>query len=300
MFLQQSPHPLARNRNVSLYVWRDDLYSPAPGTALQGNKVRKLAPHLRGIASLAEPPLVVSFGGAYSNHISALATAGRLYGFPVVLFVRGEEADNSLLRRVERDGATLVKISRTEYRRKTDPAWIAARTGELAHRFGRPPEQIIVVPEGGTSPEAIASVGELYQDIENALGSSPDYLCVSAGTGGTAAGLIAAAAVSVRVEVYPALKGGWMRGEIERLLPSPARCTWGCIDDYHFGGYGRFPANWLVAQHGLAKTVRLHPTLPLLEPVYTAKLFAGVSDRIAQGLYSPGSSVVVVHTGGIY
>jgi len=156
------------------------------------------------------------------------------------------------------------------------------------------------IPEGGTSPEAIQSVGRLFGEIVDQLGFPPGYLCVSAGTGGTAAGLIAAAAPDTRIEVYPALKGHWMTDEISTLLPPTAPTNWTCVHDYHFGGYGKFPQHWIVPTNGLAKRAFLQNGLPPLEPIYTAKLFAGVLDRVGAGLYPAGSSLVVVCTGGIY
>ena len=95
--LEKLDHPAARAAGVELYVKRDDLYTLAPGTALQGNKVRKLTPVLRAALSAAEKPILVSFGGAYSNHVSALATAGQVYQLPTHLIIRGEEVDNPLL-----------------------------------------------------------------------------------------------------------------------------------------------------------------------------------------------------------
>ena len=285
---------------MNLYCLRDDQYTPAPGTALQGNKVRKLAPVLTAALAETVRPVLVSFGGAYSNHLSALATAGRIYGLQTAVFVRGEEVDNPLLRQAETDGATLIRISRTAYRQKSDPAWRARQRAELSEKFNLPETLIWFIPEGGTTPGAVTSVGQLYRSIIDGLGQKPDYLCVAAGTGGTAAGLIAAADPNVRTEVFPALKGDWVADEIKKLLPATASTNWSCVPGYHFGGYGKFPAEWIVPAGGLAKRARLTEGLPPLEPVYTAKLFAGVLDRMVRGVYPPGCTVVVVHTGGIY
>lgn len=134
----------------------------------------------------------------------------------------------------------------------------------------------------------------------NDLGEAPDYLCVSAGTGGTAAGLISTADIATRVEVYPALKGSWMEKEVRKHLPAGASGNWTCITDYSFGGYGKFPEEWVIPSPGMAKRAYIGPDLPPLEPVYTAKLFSGVLDRLRKGCYPPGSTLVVLHTGGIY
>ena len=298
--LEQIHHPAAKAAGVTLYCKRDDQYSPAPGTALQGNKVRKLSRVIKQALATARPPLLVSFGGAFSNHLSALATAGRLYQIPVVVYVRGEEVDNPILSQAEKDGAHLIKLSRSEYRRKGDDHWVTQRRRELSRKFDRPESQIWFIPEGGTTALAIASMADLYREISNQLGRTPSYVCVSAGTGGTAAGLILGANPATRIEVYPALKGSWMTGVIQQWLPADHAVQWSCVPDYHFGGYGRFPSGWVIDSPGRATRALIGPELPPLEPVYTAKLFAGVLDRLAKGVYPEGSTVVLIHTGGIY
>lgn|GEM_PF-1214125 len=299
--LQPLPHPAATAAGILLYCKRDDLYTPAPGTALQGNKVRKLSGFIRAALALAQRPLFMSFGGAFSNHLSALATAGRLYGFPVVIFVRGEEADNPILDQAKSDGAQLIHLSRSEYRLRYDSDWLNARRTELAARYGLPVSAVWPIAEGGTCPGSARSVGKLYDEVTTQMGSVADYLCISAGTGGSAAGVILAAHPATRIEVFPALKGDWMTKEIKHFLPVDCGKNWACVQDYHFGGYGKFPKEWIIASRGRAKIADIgEPGLPPLEPVYTAKLFYGVLDRVRRGAYPAGSSVVVVHTGGIY
>ncbi len=300
--LQRLPLPVAEAAGVRLYCKRDDLYTPAPGTALQGNKVRKLEFFLRGALQQTPSPILVSFGGAYSNHLAALATAGRLYGLRVVIFVRGEEVENAVLARARADGAHLLPLSRTEYRQKKEQRWLEQQREKIARMFSVSPREVRIIPEGGTSPASSPYVGRLYAEIIAELGTAPDHLCLSAGTGGSAAGVIqAAAATATRVEVFPALRGNWMRAEIRALLPEAARCNWTTVTDYHFGGYGKFPSAWVTASPGYANRADIGVAgLPPLDPVYTAKLFYGVLDRLRSGAYAPGSSVVVVHTGGIY
>jgi 1-aminocyclopropane-1-carboxylate deaminase len=263
--------------------------------------VRKLEGFLEAALAAAEKPVLMSFGGAYSNHLSALATAGKLYEIPVVIFVRGEEADNALLDRARADGARLIHLSRTEYRQKHDETWLQLRKQALANFYHVSISAIWPIAEGGTCPGSAKNVGKLYHEVVETLGASPDFLCVSAGTGGSAAGLIQAAGSHTRVEVFPALKGAWMADEIRSFLPALTPEYWTTVTDYHFGGYGKFPKAWIVPSSGLAKRADIgEPGLPPLEPIYTAKLFYGVLDRIRKGYYPPGSSVVVVHTGGIY
>lgn len=299
--LQLLNTPIAQAAGIRLYCKRDDLYSPAPGTALQGNKVRKLSGFIQAALAQEQRPLLMSFGGAFSNHLSALATAGRLYDIPVVIYVRGEEADNVTLRQAESDGAQLVRISRAEYRRKYDDDWLNEQRKILASKYGLPVSDVWPVAEGGTCPGSAKSVGRLYGEVIDQLGEAPDYLCISAGTGGSAAGIILAADPATRIEVFPALKGDWMDKEIQGFLPDAVSKNWGCVTDYHFGGYGKFPKEWIIPSDGRSKLADIgEPGLPPLEPIYTAKLFYGVLDRIRKGIYPASSKIVVVHTGGIY
>lgn len=304
--LQKLHSPVA---GVALWCKRDDLYTPAPGTALQGNKVRKLAPIIQAALSAPVKPVLFSFGGAFSNHLSAIATAGRLYQLPVVVFVRGEEADNPVLCQARTDGAELILLSREEYRKKKDRTWLMAKRAEIAARYNIEKTWVWPVPEGGSGPGAAESVGELYQEVVDDLGSFPDYLCLSAGTGCSAAGVINAANPATRVEVYPALKGNWMAEEVCGFLPNINGKNWTCITDYHFGGYARFPKEWASqpcpstspGTRALAQLADIgEPGLPPLDPVYNAKLFYGVLDRIRQGHYPTGSKVVILHSGGVY
>ena len=294
---------------IELWCKRDDLHTSAPGTALQGNKVRKLEPILKAALSARVKPVLFSFGGAFSNHLSALATAGRVCDLPVVIFVRGEEADNAVLDRARADGAELIPLSRQEYRKKKDQAWLMAKREKIAERYGIVKTWVWPVPEGGSGPGAAESVGKLYTEIVGQLGAKPDYICLSAGTGCSAAGVIAAAAPETRVEVYPALKGDWMAQEIIGFLPDIEGKNWACIPDYHFGGYARFPKEWtaqprLSTSPGTSALAQIadigEPGLPPLDPVYNAKLFYGVLDRIRKGCYPTGSSLVIVHSGGVY
>lgn len=299
--LEKLDHPAARAAGVELYVKRDDLYTLAPGTALQGNKVRKLTPVLRAALSAAEKPILVSFGGAYSNHVSALATAGQVYQLPTHLIIRGEEVDNPLLQAAEASGAALERVSRSAYRLKNTPDFLAELRSRLANHYQVAESAIWFIPEGGTMAEGVFSTGEVYREIVAQLSAAPNYICVSAGTGGTAAGIIRATPEEVQVEVFPALKGNWMSTEIARWLPAGRAYNFRCITDYHFGGYGKFPDSWLTPTTGLAKRADIREeSLPPLEPIYTAKLFSGVLDRLRGGLYPKGARLVIVHTGGIY
>ena len=234
---------------------------------------------------------VVSFGGAYSNHLAALSAAGRQFGFRTRLYVRGDPVRNPTLNYIA-EASELRFVSRADYRRKDDPQWQCS--------VGISPEDRLI-PEGGSTAAAFAASGTVYTETVTQLGRHPDYFCLAAGTGCTAAGVIAAAPPGT-IEVFPALRGAWMRGAINAWLgDSPPR--WEMVTDYTFGGYAKFPPHWQFHTPS-GRLVRLAeigiPGLPPLEPVYTAKLFTGVLDRIRRGSYPPGATVVLLHTGGIY
>jgi 1-aminocyclopropane-1-carboxylate deaminase len=299
--LERIDHPAATAAGVALYCKRDDLYTLAPGTALQGNKVRKLYPDLTAALTAARPPVFYTFGGAYSNHIAAVAAAASVFHIRALAFIRGEEVDNPLLQDAARRGLRLVKISRSEYRQRDDLRWLDEKHKLIANEYRLPMEAVRCIPEGGTTREGMISAGGAYAETRTQLGAAPDYFCLSAGTGGTAAGIIHAADERTKIEVFPALKGDWMAGEIEKCLSPAAAKQWACISGYDFGGYGKFPAAWCSPSTGLTKRADIgEPGLPPLEPIYTAKLFYGVLDRIRQGVYPEGSRVVILHTGGIY
>lgn len=300
--LQRLDLPIAAAADVSLYCKRDDLLTLWPGMALQGNKVRKLLPTLEQIAERWErPPLVYSFGGAYSNHVAALAVASAYFGLRAAVFIRGQEVDNPLLWFAARSGVELIRLSRSEYRKREDFDWLGEKRLALARRYDLPTEDVWRIPEGGTTWDGMISAGAAIQETKEQLGLDPDFFCLSAGTGGTAAGIIHAATPATRVEVFPALKGDWMAKEIGKYVYPTSSRNWTCIPGYHFGGYGKFPAKWIVPARGLAKRANIGVAgLPPLEPIYTAKLFHGVLDRIKRGVYPAGSRIVVLHTGGIY
>ena len=285
--LQFLDEPIAAARGVRLLLWRDDLAHPD----LPGNKARKLKYNLAAARQQGHRTLL-TFGGAYSNHIAAVATAGRLFGFQTIGLIRGDEptpgtALNPTLARAAADGMALHYLDRTAYRRRAEPEFVAG----LLARFG----PAYVLPEGGTNALALPGCAELVAEIRQQ--GTFDALAVAVGTGGTLAGLLTGLAGSEKAIGVTALKNGsFLRAEVDALT----RAATGQIytnylvqNDYHFGGYAKYSAPLLdfIAQfrqqHGV-----------LLDPIYTGKLLFGVFDLIGRGYFAPGSSVVAIHTGG--
>ena len=285
--LQPIPYPAATRRDVRLLLWRDDLLNPA----LPGNKARKLKYNLLQAKAEGQTKLL-TFGGAYSNHLAAVAAAGRLYGFETVGLVRGEECLplNPTLARCVADGMRLHYLDRATYRRRAEPEFLA----EMLAQFG----PAYHLPEGGTNALALRGVAELITELRQH--TDFDAVAVAGGTGGTLAGLalgLAEAAYPARAVGVAALKGAdFLRADVDALLAgtSGTNSSYELHTGYHFGGYARLPAELrgfiqqFEADYGV-----------LLDPIYTSKLLFGVLDLVEKGHFAPGSTVVAVHTGGL-
>ncbi|WP_235184089.1 1-aminocyclopropane-1-carboxylate deaminase/D-cysteine desulfhydrase [Hymenobacter sp. IS2118] len=277
--------PAAAEQGVRLLLWRDDLAHPD----LPGNKARKLKFNLAAARQQGHHTLL-TFGGAYSNHVAAVATAGRLFGFKTIGLIRGDDALalNPTLTQAAADGMAVHYLDRTAYRRRADPDFIA---GQLA-RFG----PAYVLPEGGTNALALLGCAELLTELR--ARTAFDAVAVAVGTGGTLAGLLTGLAGQEQAVGVAALKNGaFLRAEIDALTQQAQGRTvadYSLQTDYHFGGYAKYSAPLLAfiqqfeARHGV-----------LLDPIYTGKLLFGVLDLIAQGYFRRGSTVVAIHTGGL-
>ncbi|MEV7378667.1 1-aminocyclopropane-1-carboxylate deaminase/D-cysteine desulfhydrase [Streptomyces lydicus] len=276
--------PFAR-RGVRLVLKRDDLIH----SALPGNKWRKLEPNLRAATAAGERTLL-TFGGAWSNHLRATAAAGRLLGFATIGVVRGDELAgaplNASLARCAADGMRLHFLDRARYRRKTDPDVLAA----LHDRFGA----FRLIPEGGSNSLAAQGCAELGRELRGVA----DTAAVACGTGGTLAGLAAGLGPDGQALGIPVLKGGrphFLQGTVEELQRAAfggPRGTWRLDDRFHCGGYARRTpeldafADAFEQRHGLA-----------LERIYVAKLLYGLTTLAGEGAFPPGSTVAAVITG---
>ncbi|MGI4737748.1 MAG: 1-aminocyclopropane-1-carboxylate deaminase/D-cysteine desulfhydrase [Janthinobacterium lividum] len=282
------PHPVAQQRGVRLLLWRDDLLNPA----LPGNKARKLKYNLQAARAQGHSRLL-TFGGAYSNHLAAVAAAGRRYGFATVGLVRGEAHQplNPTLARCAADGMALHYLDRSAYRQRAEPVFLA----ELQQQYG----PAYLLPEGGTNVLALRGVAELIAELRQH--TDFDAVAVAAGTGGTVAGLalgLAEAAYPARAVGVAALKGGdFLRADIDALIQAAsglALHNYEVHTGYHFGGYAKLPAELRAFIEDFQARYDV-----LLDPIYTGKLLFGVLDLIARGNFAPGSTVVAVHTGGL-
>jgi 1-aminocyclopropane-1-carboxylate deaminase len=270
-----------RDRGVQIWLKRDDLIHPE----VPGNKWRKLKHNLVAAARQNHRTLL-TFGGAYSNHLRATAAAGHYGGFSTIGIVRGEKCvplNPSLTYAVSR-GMRLSYMDRLTYRRKSDPDVIAA----LQRDFG----PFYLVPEGGTNELAVRGCAEIPAEIEQDF----DVICCPCGTGGTLAGIAAGLRPGQCAVGFSALKGAeFLAGDVTELQQRTfGACSgnWTMEYDFHFGGFARrtvgldmFIAD-VRARHGLT-----------LDWVYVAKMMYGLYALAERGTFEPGSRVVAVITG---
>ena len=265
--------------SISVQIKREDLIHPF----VSGNKFRKLKYNLLQ-AKAENQKTLLTFGGAFSNHIAAVAFAGKERGFKTIGIIRGEELaqkvnENPTLLFAQKCGMQLEFISREEYRLKSELSLIE----NLKHKFGN----FYLIPEGGTNALAIKGCEEIitHEDADF------DYICCSIGTGGTISGLINSALPHQKVLGFPALKGDFLKEEIRNFAQKE---NWELISDYHFGGYGKINAELvLFINHFYAEN-----QIPL-DPIYTGKMVFGVIDLIQKNYFPAESKILMIHTGGI-
>lgn len=276
MFLKQA--------KIKLFIKRDDLIHHE----ISGNKWRKLKHNLAKATNLSSRT-IVTFGGAYSNHLFATASACHHAGIASIGIVRGEELNifsSSTLRHCYAKGMQLYFISRNEYKQK-----LLGKTFQSILSTNR---SIFIIPEGGANKEGVQGMAEVPSEITHQLGYQPDFICVAAGTGSSAAGLLVGGA---NVIAFPVLKGGeFLRQDIQHMLEpwpsSPQNLN--LQTGYHFGGYGKYNQElldfiiWFEETHNIA-----------IEQVYTGKMLYGIYDLIKKKYFQEGSTLVAMHTGGL-
>lgn len=288
--LQAIRDEFTEKAGIALYLKREDLIHPH----ISGNKWRKLKYNLLAARSQDKHTLL-TFGGAFSNHVYAVAAAGQLSGFHTIGLIRGEEhlPLNPTLAFARKAGMHLHYISREEYRHKGEPGFLRG----LQEKFG----DYYLIPEGGSNALAVKGCAEIIADIHIPY----NYLCCACGTGGTLAGLIAGTTDTHRVIMgFSALKGDFLAGEVNGLVAAyhqlePNRAigipaSWHIQTDYHFGGYAKTTPELL----GFIRWFERTHTIPL-EQVYTGKMMFGIYDLLKKGYFKRGETIVAIHTGGL-
>lgn len=278
--IQELHDPIFDQAGVRVLIKREDLNHPF----VSGNKWWKLKYNLEEAKRLQHKTLL-TFGGAYSNHIYATAAAAHELVFNSIGVIRGEETLplNHTLSFARNKGMQLHYVSREQYRQKNDSEVI----DELHQRFG----DFYLIPEGGTNEVAIKGVTEFAQT----LGNDFDYVCCAVGTGGTLAGLINGLPESKNLLGFSSLKGGsFLKMEVAQWTNNHARKNFQIITDYHFGGYGKTTAALNLSIDQFYKKFNI-----LFDPVYTAKMMAGLFDLMQKNFFTRGTTILVIHTGGL-
>ncbi len=231
---------------------------------------------------------LLTFGGAFSNHIHATAVAAKEAGFKSIGIIRGEETLplNPTLRMASFYGMKLHYVSRREYRTKTEPEFI----NKLKGNFGN----FYLVPEGGTNQMAIRGAEEI---LEGHLINSYDYVVSAVGTGGTLTGLISKLNGKAEIIGISSLKGNFLKEEVYNLLKLVNKeylKNWQVSYNYHFGGYAKYSRELIT----FINNFKIEQGIPL-DPIYTGKMMYGIADMAANRKFKENSKVLAIHTGGL-
>ncbi|WP_369048605.1 1-aminocyclopropane-1-carboxylate deaminase/D-cysteine desulfhydrase [Tenacibaculum sp. UWU-22] len=281
---QQVFLPVLEKMGIELFIKREDAIHPF----VSGNKFRKLKYNIKA-AREQQKDTLLTFGGAFSNHIAATAATGKIAGFKTIGVVRGEElgynlhktlTTNTTLNEAYKNGMQLKFVTREAYRNKTSQLFIE----QLKKEFG----DFYLVPEGGTNSLAVKGCEEILTTADEKF----DYICVAVGTGGTVSGLINSTKKYQKVIGFPALKGDFLSEEIKKYTLN--NLNWSLVNEYHFGGYGKHTSS-LISFINAFKT----QTNILLDPIYTGKMLFGIVDLIKNNHFKEGNKILAIHTGGL-
>lgn len=265
--------------DIHLDLKRLDLIHPH----ISGNKFYKLKYNLQHAKQLGQDTLI-TFGGAFSNHIAATAYAAHYFGFNSIGIIRGEElADqrlNHTFTTASQFGMQLEFINRQDYRNKEQPDFLA----ELQSRF----PNAYIIPEGGTNSLAIQGCKEILSEQDR---QNYDVICCAVGTGGTITGLIESSHFNQNILGFSALKGDFLTSDVTHLT---AKKNWKIIDEYCCGGYAKTSAQLIEFIQFFEKQYQIP-----LEPIYTGKMLFGIFDLIEKAYFPPHTRILAIHSGGL-
>ncbi|MFV0249054.1 MAG: 1-aminocyclopropane-1-carboxylate deaminase/D-cysteine desulfhydrase [Tenacibaculum sp.] len=277
---QQVHLAVLKQKQIELFVKREDKNC----TLASGNKFRKLKYNILKAQELQYDTLV-TFGGAYSNHIVATAVAGNYLGFKTIGIIRGKELAKALklnpsLQLATDNNMQLKFISREAYRNKNSEKFVQ----QLQEEFGK----FYLLPEGGTNDLAIKGCEEILSAEDEIF----DYICCSVGTGGTLLGLINSAKGKQKVLGFLALKVNFLKGEIKKLSQKRHNCH--LQTPYHFGGFAKFNSKLIT----FINKFKQQTGIPL-DPIYTGKMLYGILEMISEDKFPPKSKILAIHSGGL-
>jgi 1-aminocyclopropane-1-carboxylate deaminase len=272
-----------KKSGVKLFVLRTDLNHPH----ISGNKLYKLRYNLQE-AQLQNKKTLLTFGGAFSNHIAAVAAAGKEYNFETIGIIRGDKTEelNPTLKFASENGMIFHFVDRGLYRDKN-------ALNEFVHKnFSN--DQLFIIPEGGANEAGIKGCRE----ISDAIKISFDRICCPCGTGTTLAGIILSLKEQQQALGFQVLKAeNYIQKEVEnwlRKIDSSVKNNWSVNEDFHFGGYAKYNAGLIT----FIKKFEQENNIPL-DPVYTGKMFFGIYEMMEKGNFSKGETIIAIHTGGL-
>ena len=269
---------------ITLHIKRDDLIHPE----ISGNKWRKLKYNFLE-ARKQNLNTILTFGGAYSNHIAATAAAAYKYGFKCIGVIRGEELNptsNETLKKAHELGMGLNFISRADYRNRSENSFI----NSLKERFG----DCFVIPEGGSNILALKGCTEIVDEIDTEF----DVIVSAVGSGGTIAGLTCGLNPNQQALGICVLKGSnYLDESVNALInesSSDNRAKWKINHDHHLGGYAKYndPLIEFINHFKLDQGIQL-------DPIYTGKMIFAVHNLIKERYFEPETRIVALHTGGL-
>ena len=265
--------------DIDLFVKREDTLH----THISGNKYRKLKYNIIAAENEGYDTLL-TFGGAFSNHIAAVAAVGQTFGFKTIGVIRGEELAekvkmNPTLKFAKDCGMRFKFVSRSDFRLKEKPQFIDS----LKEAFGN----FYLIPEGGTNRLAVKGCEEIITENDKQF----DFICCPVGTGGTIAGLINASWSHQKILGFSALKGDFLKKDISKFAKKE---NWKLMSNYHFGGYAKINEELI----SFINQINENHNIPL-DPVYTGKMMYGIFDLIHKGFFPIKSKILAIHTGGL-
>ena len=270
--------PLLSEKGIQLAFKREELLFPG----ISGNKYRKLKYNIQA-AKAAKQHTLLTFGGAFSNHIAAVAYAGAVHGFKTIGVIRGEELAslplNPTLEKAKSHGMSFHFVTREAYKEKHRPQFVA----KLQETFGH----FYLIPEGGTNALAVKGCTEILHVLDTKF----THISVAVGTGGTLSGLAEAAFDHQEILGFPALKGAFLQKDICNFTQQN---NWSLFESYHFEGYAKVTPTLVHFANQFNMDTGI-----VLDPIYTAKMVFGVMDLIANDYFESGAHILMIHTGGV-
>ncbi len=271
-------------QGVQVWLKREDVLH----SLVSGNKFRKLKYNLQA-AKEENYSKVLTFGGAFSNHILATAAAAQEENLQSIGVIRGDElggknlentlAHNATLRQAKQMGMQFHFVSRSDYRKKHELNFINALRGIF--------NDFYLIPEGGTNNLAIKGCEEILTEEDKNF----DVVSVAVGTGGTISGLINSASVKQKIMGFPALKGNFLQDEISKNVKKE---NWQLILNYHFGGYAKTNEALIAFINAFKEKYCV-----TLDPIYTGKMMYGLFDLIKNDYFKENTRILAIHTGGL-